>query len=959
MKKHTPRRLSAILMAAGAMLFCIPAVAAADPTDLRCECLENPLGIDVEQPRLSWISADLKSAISRITSELPRGQNQTAYQVLVASSEELLKKNQGDLWDSGKVASDQSIAVHYTGAPLASETRYWWKVRVWLGRQGAGESRGLDSRPAAWSERAAFLTGKLRPADWRGTWIGPDLAPRAAVAGHVPGQKPAHQHGAIYLRKGFDLAKPVVRATLSFSGLGFSEVAIDGRKVGDYVIGPGFTDYDQHVPYLTFDVSDQFTAAGRKRLDVTLADGWYALQRDPWVHKLEQKPYVDLPKLRLDLRLVHADGSETVITSDKSWQWSTGEITRSWIAEEDLDLRKAREAARTWQPVIPVSAPRGLLRHQREPINSIVEEVHPAAMRFDAQTGTATYELGREVNGRVRFHAKGPAGTTLRITTTPSDPAYARTSTCILAGSGSKETYEPRFFHAGMHRVTVAGLVEAPAQDDLVVCGISSMRTPAGAFRCSDEFVTRLEQAVRRTVVNYTTFLPNDPVREWKAWTQDIQNMFGSAFYLFAESQVMYERWQYDLLDSQRADGNIANVAPGPVFDAYNSPWWGGCGVWLPWEWRLAYGDDALLRASYAAMKRYVDFLDREAAQADGLQKWGLGDWLPVEETPVALINTPAHVHYARIVSQTAALLGQPDDVRKYAEMTGRVRDACNRTFLDPATGIYGEKGWKVEKGNWNVPGGLAPLHEIWWKDDRPCTQAGQVLPLALGLPPEVTRPAVEAALLREITAHKGRLSTGFVSTPYLLDVLTDLDPEACWRLATTHEFPSWYAMTMGSGNDLLKETWAGGQALMPSLGGSIARWCYRGLGGIRPDPDGPGFKKIIIKPAVVSGLEWVECQHESPYGRIVSNWRRVGNVLTMDVTIPVNTMAVVYVPAKNVASVIESGKSTGKNENVKFLRLENNAAVYAVGSGTYRFQSTLPEAINWSCGSSCTRSSP
>ena len=1049
--------------------------------ELRCEHRLNPSGSDTPSPRLSWQLQDER-----------RGARQAAYQVLVASRGSLLDRGNGDLWDSGKVSSDQSIAVLYAGAPLGSETPFWWKVRVW----------DNDGHPTAWSASATFLTGKLRPDDWRGQWIGPDLARRATTgevlgfaveakradeahwvqvdlgksqrmdrivvhpmrhndpaaggwvkgygfplrfrlevsddakfaqhstvaeatqqdfrnpgwapvvfdtpgrtaryvrltttkvwsrgpglpfvvtlgelqvfsgasnlaagaaveasasvedfgwskkhltdgralcppAANSPGEKPAHQHGAIYLRKEFELAKPAARAVLSFSGLGFSEAAINGRKVGDYVIGPGFTDYDHRVPYLTFDVSDRFTTPGRQRIDVTLADGWYALERDPWVHQLEKRPYVDLPKLRLDLRLVHADGSETLLASDESWQWSTGEITKSSITQEEVDLRKAGEAARTWRPAVAVTAPRGRLLHQKEPFNHLEEEFRPASMRFDAKTGTATYEIGREINGRVRLRARGPAGTTVRITTIPSDPTYARTSAFILAGSGGKETYEPRFFYAAMQRVTVTGLVEEPAPEDLLIGRISSMRTPAGGFSCSDEFVSWLEQTVRRTVVNYTTFLPNDPVREWKAWTQDIQSMFGSAFYLFAESQQMYERWQYDLLDSQRPDGNLANVAPGPVFDDYNSPWWGGCGVWLPWEWRLAYGDDSLVRESYAAMRRYVDFLEHQAAQAGGLQQWGLRDWLPVEETPAALINTPAHFHDARIVSETAALLGQTAEARKYAAMADRVRDTFNRNFLDPATGIYGEKGWKVQKGNWAVPGGLEALHELWWSGDRPCTQAGQVLPLALGLAPEAARPAVEAALRREVGAHHGRLSTGFVSTPYLLDVLADLDPEACWRLATTREFPSWYSMTLGSHNDLLKETWAGGQALMPSLGGSIARWCYRSLGGIRPDPDGPGFRKIIIKPSIVGSLEWVKCHHDSPYGRITSNWRRQQGSLRMEVTIPPGTTATVYVPAANAAAVTEGGRPAVQSEGVKLLRVAPMNVLFEIVSGHYEF---------------------
>jgi len=354
----------------------------------------------------------------------------------------------------------------------------------------------------------------------------------------------------------------------------------------------------------------------------------------------------------------------------------------------------------------------------------------------------------------------------------------------------------------------------------------------------------------------------------------------------------------------------------------------------------LAYGDESLLREGYEGMKRYVDFLDGEAAKSGGLQTWGLKDWICVEDTPVAMINTPAHVHYARIVSRAAAMLNKPDDAQKYAQMAERIRNGFNLKFLDQESGIYGEKGRKVVAGDCPCPGGFEALHETWWTGDRVCTEAGQVLPLVLGLVPEQSRSAVEAALLREIAAHKGRLSTGFVSTPYLLDVLNDLDPEACWRLVTTREFPSWYSMTLGSKNTLMKENWTGGQALMPSLGGSVARWCYRGLGGIRPDESGPGFRKIIIKPAIVSGLDWVECYHDTPYGRVVSNWRRNGRQLAMEVVIPPNTTATVYVPValNDVAKVTESGVAAAQAKSVKFLQMEKGAAVYQIESGSYKF---------------------
>jgi alpha-L-rhamnosidase len=491
-----------------------------------------------------------------------------------------------------------------------------------------------------------------------------------------------------------------------------------------------------------------------------------------------------------------------------------------------------------------------------------------------------------------------------------------------------------------MRHVTVTGLTAEPKADDLTGCEVSSLDTPSGDFKCSDERMTWLHDAVRRTMVAYTTYLPNDPVREWKAWTQDIQGMFWSAVYVF-DSRAMYERWQYDFLDTQDAAGNFPNVTPGPKFDQFNSPWWGGCGVWLPWEWYQYYGDDTLLRESYPAMKRYVDYLDKVAQ--DGLQQWGLGDWYSVEETPLALINTPAHVHYADVVSRTAAMLGETDEAQKYAAVAARLRQALNQKLLDPATGIYGQPGWVVVHGKHVLlPKPLEQLHSVWWTGDRPCTQGGQVMALAMDVPPKEVRGQVEQALLKEIEAHHGRLSTGFVATPYLLRVLRDLAPEAGWKMTTTEEFPSWLSMTRGSGSDVMKETWNGGAALMPSLGGNIAAWNMESLAGIRPDPEGPGFKKTIIKPNMVGDLQWVNAHHDSPYGKIASNWKREGGKISMDVTIPANTTATVFVPAKDAAGVTESGKPAGETEGVKFLRMENNAAVYAVGSGTYQFQSQL-----------------
>lgn len=821
--KHTLALLTVLLL--------VPLVAlrAAEVRGLRCEYRENPLGIDVAKPRLSWI--------------LDSGR-QTAYQVVVAG-----------VWDSGKVASDQSVGVEYAGKPLSSGTLYEWKVRTWDG----------DGKPSNWSKTATFVTGKLNSGDWRGHWIGANTDTK---------------HQPVYLRREFDSAKPVMRATVFFCGLGWSDLFIGGQRVGDYVMGPGPTTYDKRTQYLVFDVTDRFRQPGRTTLDVILFDGWYAVERDPWSHKLEKKSYVDKPKLLLDLHLEHADGTTTVVSSDADWRWSFGPIRRSWICEQDCDFRVPTGP---WRNVALVQPPAGRLVPQREPLTRVVEAIAPVSI--SGSNGVWKYAFGREFTGFVKFRASGKEGTAVKLSTFPGKfgdwATKQRDFSFILSDKGSEE-FEPRQTYTAISKVTVQGLANAPQLADLMGCRITGAGRAVSSFSCSDETINWIHEAARRTQANYVTFLPNDPTREFKAWTQDIQNMFCSAMDLF-DSQAMYERWQYDILDTQAPDGNLPNVAPGSVFDPYNSPWWGGCGVWLPWEMYLRTGDDRLLRESYNAMKRYVDFLTRQSR--DGLQDWGLADWLPVEETPRAIINTPAHFLYAQIVSRAAARLGQTDDVRRYAELAEKIRTTFNQRFLDSNTGIYGVPGWKPKFGNWKPPVPLGKLHEVWWTGDRPCTQAGQTLPLALGMVPENVRPAAERALLREIAAHRDHVSTGFVSTPYLLQVLADLAPEVGHALTTQRDFPSWYAMTKGAGCDQMMETWNGGQAFMPSLGGNIAAWNIEALAGIRPDPTGPGFKKIIIKPAIAGDLTWVKAHYDSPYGRIVSNWKRDGKNLTMDVT--------------------------------------------------------------------------
>jgi alpha-L-rhamnosidase len=879
------------------------------PCRLRCENCDNPIGMDAKLPRLSWWMQSSE-----------RGQRQTAYRVLLASSAEQLADDRGDLWDSGKVASDRSVGVVYGGKPLRSGSVYFWKVMLW----------DKDGRSTAWSRSATFITGKFEPDDWKGHWIGDADAPK---------------HKPVYLRKEIDVEKPVKRATVFFCGLGQSELFIDGRRVGDYLLGPGFTTYDKRVQYLVFDVSDRFKKIGRKALGVVLMDGWYGLWRDPWVHRFETNRYVDRPKLLLDLQLEYEDGTQATISSDASWKCTAdGPLTRAWLCEASIDHRLDMPgwdctgfAEKGWRNASRVSGPAGKLVVQKEPPTRFIETVTPERLVFDEARKTWIYSFDREFMGFFQLRIAGTPGRQIKVITLPHDPnnpsVPARVNTVVLA-DGKPIVFRPHVIYTSICQIRVEG-AEGPLKlDDLQGCRISGVGPVSGGFRCSNDLLNWLHEAVRRTQENYVTYLPNDSSREFKAWMEDPQNMLRSATYLF-ESQTMYERWQYDMLGDQRPDGNMANVSPGAFYDDYTSVWWSGTAVWLPWYAYLYYGDSRLLEESYPGMKKFVDFVG--TTTKDSMIEWGLADWMPVEETPIPLINTPGYYLCADIVSRTAAMLGKPEEAKQYRLLAEQIKKRFNDKFLNRGTGVYG-----------------------------PGTQAAQTLPLALGMTPADVEPAAKQSLLRNIAAHHDHLSTGFVSTPYMLEILQDLAPDVGYRMTTAQDYPSWYSMTAGADCDLMMEEWAGKPINMPALGGNLAAWNMESLGGIRPDPGdcpnfrlsengtvplgdpplgvalgnaaGGGFKHIIIKPNVVGDLHWVECWYDSAYGRITSRWRRRAGQLNVEVVVPPNATATVFLPTPQPEAVTESGKSLRNSPGITVAGVEDGRTVLHVGSGRYQF---------------------
>ncbi|MCX6873131.1 MAG: family 78 glycoside hydrolase catalytic domain [Verrucomicrobia bacterium] len=1088
--KTTLLSLTALLLAP------LAALHAADVRGLRCEYRDNPLGIDVEKPRLSWVMEDLKSEILNPKSE-NRGQKQTAYQVLVASAPELLAKDKGDLWDSGKVASDQSILVEYAGKPLESLLRCHWKVRVW----------DKDGAVSAWSDRATWTMGLLTPEDWKAGWIGAvakveaqssaadgvgyhaaeaaredeekwvqvDLGKSIAIervvlhtlnhgdagnpvkgfgfpirfrievsddAGFKTSKTIANQTGADYANPGhvavpfraggataryvrmvatklwnrkrgdnpycfalaqlevisggknaalkaavtakdsvenwgwaktnltdgqrfasqkkdepkgetanvspsagiqvrneFALEKETRRAVVYICGLGQYELRLNGQKVGDRVLDPGWTNYRKTCLYTAYDVTAQLVR-GRNAIGVLLGNGMYNVAGGRYVKFTGS---LGPPKVILQLHVEYADGTSTVVVSDESWTWAPSPVIFSCIyGGEDYDARKEQPGwdkagfnATAFHPVCVVDGPGGRLSAQGAPPIKVMKEYKPVKVT-QPTPGVAVYDFGQNCASMPKLTVKGPAGASVRLT--PGEllhdnglvsqgscggPAYY---TYTLNGAET-ETWTPRFFYYGSRYLQVetsghdAG--NAPQIVELTSQFVHSSAATVGSFTCANPLVNRVHDLINAAIMsNLQSVLTDCPHREKLGWLECAHLLAGCLMYNY-DVPTFYTKIARDMGEAQLANGMVPDIAPEYTVFAggfRDSPEWGSAYVITPWQVYQMYGDRTLLARHYDGMKRYVEYLKSTAK--DSIVTHGLGDWYDIgpggpgesKLTSKGLTATAIYYQDLVILKETAALLGKTDEASQFAEQARAVKEAFNRNFFNADKNQY----------------------------DRN-SQTANAMPLVLGLVPEDRRAAVLDGLVAQIRAGGNRVTAGDVGFNYLMRALSDGGQgDVLYDMLIRDDGPG-YAYQLKKGATSLTEAWDTNPDSSQNhcMLGHIEEWFYRGLGGISSDPAGPGFKKIIVKPQLAGDLSGANVTYDSPYGRIVSNWKRDAGKLTMDVTIPGNTTSVVYVPAKDAAEVTESGKPAANAGGVKFLRMENNAAVYAVGSGTYRFQSS------------------
>ncbi|UCD74481.1 MAG: glycoside hydrolase family 78 protein [Phycisphaerales bacterium] len=1071
------------------------------PRHLRCEYLVNPEGIDEQRPRLSWVLDHTHPAT--------RGATQTAYQILVADTPALLARDQGNLWDTGKVASDESIQITYKGMPLRSRTRVFWKVRVWDG----------DDHASTWSEPARWSMGLRDDADWKAEWIGDATEPPPMMKAHNgyhsefaatpdegrwviielgesgaldavklfparpydwredapglmfpvrfridvsetadfadfrtvvdrtgadvpnPGTEPlqctfaparaqfvrlmvtrlrmrdegnyavalaemqvlskgrniaagakvtaqdsietgpwamanltdgdltSHAAGVMdslpapLLRREFRTGTrnaAITRATAYVTALGLYELSINGRRVGDHLLAPEWTDYHRRVQYQAYDVTD-LIRHGDNALGAILGDGWYAggigltfvVPGGP-----PRAIYGRLPKLLLQLEIEFADGSRQIVVSDGDWRSTpegpirTGDLLDGEICDArrempGWDLPGFRDDS--WTTVRAFDPPDiELVAQPNEPIR-IVKEIKPIALA-EPKPGVFVYDMGQNMVGWCRLAVRGETGTVVTLrhaeVLNPDGTIYTdnlrgadQTDRFTLRGGGS-ETFEPHFTYHGFRYVEVTGQEEKPALNALTGCVFHSAAPDAGRFECSSDLLNRLMANIVWTQRANMHSTPTDcPQRDERlGWMGDIL-AFSQAACFNLDMAAFFTKWIQDVRDAQAADGRYPDFAPQP-FDSNKRfsgvPAWGDAGIVVPWRAYENYGDRRILEKHYDSARRWVEYVHEKNPDLLWKNSRGndYGDWLNADtlklegwpttggQVPKEVFATAFFARSTELLSQMAAVIGRDDEARRYARLAEDIRDAFNAAYVQDDGMMSGD------------------------------TQAGYALALHYDLLPEALRARAAKRMVDCFDRYDGHISTGFLSTtPLMFELCREGYSEEAYRLINKRTMPSWgYAIDHGA--TTIWERWDGyveGRGFQdPGMNsfahyaiGSVGEWMYRTILGINLDPEVPAYKRFIIRPRPGGGLTWARGHYDSIRGRIGCDWKLDGGRIMLNVTVPANTSATVYVPTVDPDSVREGGRPVREAHGVEYLGTEDGAAMFRVGSGDYRFTAT------------------
>ena len=883
---------------------------------LRTEYAANPVGIDVRQPRLSW---QIQGSA--------RGLVQSAYQIQVASTERALQSGKGLTWDSGRVKSGDSVNLVYAGPALQTGQRYYWQVQIWDG----------GGAPSGWSEVAFWEVGLLQSSDWKASWIEPDLPEDVAVSGPSP-----------MLRRQFSITGDIERARAYVTSHGLYEMAINGQRVGDAVLTPGWTSYNKRLQYQTYDVTG-LLKKGPNVVGVTLGNGWYRGDL-AWDAKRSRNLYGSHLGLLMQIVVTYRGGRQETLTSDGAWKSSTGPILMSEIYHgETYDARLEKPgwsspgfADSAWSGVKVVDQPKDLLVAPAGPPVRRTGEIIPIGV-LRTPAGDTVVDMGQNMVGWVRLKVAGPAGTTVTLRHAEVLDAEGNFYTENLRGAkqtvrytlkgGEPETFEPHFTFQGFRFVAVDGYPGQVTPDSLTGIVVHSDMAPASSFETSNPLINQLQHNIIWGQKGNFVDVPTDcPQRDERlGWMGDAQ-VFSRTAAFNMDVAGFFTKWLRDVAADQLETGSVPHVIPDvlstPERPQAGSAAWADAAVIIPWTMYLSYGDRRVLEVQYPSMVAWVEYIKGRAGD-DYIwsEDFTFGDWLafassasdyPGATTGKDLIATAMFAHSTDLLQRTARVLGKTEDAAKYGALLERIKAAFQREFVT-ATGRVGEN-----------------------------TQTAYAVALEFDLLPEPLR-AVAAARLAQDVRRRKHLTTGFVGTPYLCHVLSRYGYlDEAYLLLNREEYPSWlYPVKQGA--TTIWERWDGikpdgtfQDKGMNSFNhyayGAIGEWMYRVMAGIEIDPAAPGYKHTFIQPRPGGGFTRVSASHLTPYGRVGSAWKIDDTAFELAVEIPANTTATIRLPGARLADVTEGGRVLVIGEGITATRQDGGDVVVEASSGSYRF---------------------
>ncbi|WP_141504837.1 alpha-L-rhamnosidase [Paenibacillus luteus] len=879
---------------------------------LRCEYKQNPIGIDVAEPRISWqLRSDDRDCV------------QSAYQIQAAREASF----EAVLWDSGQRNSGQSIHVGLDGLLPEARTRYYYRVRAW-------DQNGKDSD---WTEPAFFETGLLDASQWQAEWI---RAPRARF--------PQDSEICPQLRTFVDVKSPVASATIYVTALGLYELQLNGQRVSGHYFTPGWTSYGKRLQYQTYDVTS-LMKEGSNALGAWLGNGWYKGHLG-WKNQMEM--YGTTTALLLELQIRYENGSEERIVSGKNWEAAESAIRMSDIyMGETYDARLERDwtnsAEAGWHEVEVIEHSKAILVAQENVPVTQVTLLKPLAILTTPQ-GDRILDLGQNMVGWLRFTLNGQSGQTVELQhaeVLDADGNFYRDNIraakqiirYTLKG-GEQETYEPHFTFQGFRYAKLTGFPDTIQAEDFTGVVLHSDMEPTGSFHCSDPLINQLHHNILWGQKGNFLDVPTDcPQRDERlGWTGDAQMFVRTASYLM-NTAPFFTKWLRDLKADQTSEGGVPFYIPN-LQESFSVGWgetshsssaWGDAAVICPWTIYEMYGDNRLLAEQYESMKKWVSYIHE---QGNNPYLWNtgfhFGDWLALDSKPDSYVGATdrdyiATAFYAYAVSLTlkaAAALELTGDAEYYRDLHEKIVNEFRSEFVTPS-------------GRLSVP-----------------TQTAQLLALRFGL---LEGEAKERSIrkLVELLAEAGdHLTTGFVGTPYLNPVLSEIGQnELAYKLLFQQDYPSWlYQVTKGATTiwehwDGIKEDGSFWSADMNSFNhyayGAIGEWLYSYVGGIKPDESQPGFKVVHVKPHPGPGLDWAETQLETMYGQVASCWKRIeNNGMEIRVTIPANAEGIVLLPGAKLDQILESGIPVKLAEGIRGIETVLDGVKVVVGSGSYEF---------------------